>query len=107
MKNLSCDGRGKAVTEDADIDLVATLRRGNDRIDLFAECKFTRRKASFTVLNDLRKRAESLKGGYNLRLAIVSVYGFEDDLSGYAEDNGIILIGLDCLVGKAQYPDIA
>jgi len=100
------DGNGKAMTEDADIDLVATLRRGNNRVDLFAECKFTRRKASFTVLNNLEKRVDSLKGGHNPRLAIVSVYGFEEDLREYAEDKGIILIGLDNLIGKTPYPDI-
>jgi len=32
------DGNGKVVTEDADIDVVAVIRRGNERIDIFGEC---------------------------------------------------------------------
>ncbi|MBR4686132.1 MAG: AAA family ATPase [Candidatus Methanomethylophilaceae archaeon] len=100
------DDRGKVVTEDEDIDVVATLRSGNNRIDMFAECKFTKNKVSFTTLNKLQRRVSSLKGGYNARLAIVSGSGFEDDLIEYAEDAGVILIGPENIVGKEPYPQI-
>ena len=47
---------GKVITEDADIDVVATIRQGNSRIDLFGECKFTGSPMGFGALNLLVSR---------------------------------------------------
>ena len=98
------DPSGKVITEYADIDVVATIRQGNDRIDLFGECKFTGAPMGFGALNLLMSRAESLKGGYNIHYALFSASGFTDELKEYAEDNGIMLFGLDELLYEADPP---
>lgn len=56
--------------------------------------------------NRLKERVGLLKGPYNVRLALFSVSGFEEDLEEYADDNGILLFGLDELIGKAPLPSI-
>ena len=103
---ITRDANGKVLTEGVDIDIIATLRRRNERIDLFAECKFMNRKMSLSMLKTLQERVSSLKGGYNERLALISVKGFDDELQFYAEDNGIFLIDLDTIMGKKEYPEI-
>lgn len=103
---LERDDDGKIVTEDADIDVVATLHKGNFRIDMFVECKFTNRKASFSTLNVLEKRASFAKRGDNRILMLISVNGFEDDLREYCEDNEIALVDLDNIVGRTPYPNV-
>ena len=103
---ITRDANGKVLTEGVDIDIIATLRRKNERIDLFAECKFINRKMSLSMLKTLQERVSSLKGGYNERLALISVKGFDDELQYYAEDNGIFLIDLDTIMGKKDYPTI-
>ena len=83
---------GKPQTEDVDIDVAAIIRRGQDRIVLFGECRFKNRAMRFTTLNTLRERIDTIKGGYNERLALFSTSGFDDDL--------------DILVGKRGCPEI-
>ena len=100
------DDRGKVVTEDEDIDLVATLHKGNFRIDLCAECKFTNRKASLTTLNNLERRVSFIKGDDNRILMIISVNGFEEDLEEYAVDNSVALVDMDVIIGKKPYPEL-
>ncbi len=100
------DEGGKVVTEDVDIDVVAVIRKGNDRVDLFGECKFTREPMGFPVLNDLQIRVDSLKGSFNKRLALFSVSGFSDRLREYSEENGILLFDLDVLLGKKGLPEL-
>jgi hypothetical protein len=103
---LEHDERKKVMTEDADIDIAATLHKGNFRIDLFAECKFTNRKASSTTLNGLEDRVHNLKREENPILMLISVSGFEENLAEYCEDNGVALVDLDVLIGKRPFPDI-
>ena len=100
------DINGKVETTDVDIDVTATVRNGQNKVDLFGECKFTSKRMGFESLNRLKERVRLLKGSYNVRLALFSVSGFEADLEEYAEDNGILLFGLDTLIGKAPLPPI-
>ena len=100
------DINGKVETTDVDIDVTATVRNGQNKVDLFGECKFTSKRMGFESLNRLKERVRLLKGTYNVRLALFSVSGFEADLEEYAEDNGILLFGLDTLIGKAPLPPI-
>ncbi|AMH95082.1 Archaeal ATPase [methanogenic archaeon ISO4-H5] len=95
---------GKVITEYADIDVVATIRQGNARIDLFGECKFTGPPMGFGALNLLVSRVRSLKGGYNVRYALFSASGFTDELREYAEENGILLFGQRELLYKDEMP---
>ncbi|MBE6527964.1 MAG: hypothetical protein E7Z64_02160 [Thermoplasmata archaeon] len=100
------DENGKTITESVDIDIVATVRKGNDRMNLFGECKFTRTPMDFSALNTLQIRVRSLKGSYNTRFALFSLSGFTDDLREYATDNNIALFDLDILLGKKEIPRI-
>ena len=102
--NIIRDSDGKVITEDADIDVVATIRHGNGRIDLFGECKFTGAPMGFGALNLLMSRVESLRGGYNSRYALFSVSGFTDELREYADQNGILLFGPDELLYRTEMP---
>ena len=97
---------GKPVTEDVDIDVTATIRMGQNRMDLFGECKFTTKKMGFSALNRLEERIGYLNGRYNNRLALFSMSGFEDDLEEYAESNGVLLFGPDVLMGLRPVPDL-
>ena len=98
------DPNGKVITEDADMDVVATIRQGNTRIDLFGECKFTGSPMGFGALNLLVSRVRSLKGGYNVRYALFSASGFTDELREHAEENGILLFGQRELLCKGEMP---
>jgi AAA+ ATPase superfamily predicted ATPase len=100
------DEQGKVVTEDVDIDLVAVIRRGNDRIDMFGECKFTKAPMGFSSLNNLVARVEYLKGHFNARYTLFSLSGFSDDLREYAEEEGIMLFDLDVLVSRKSPPEL-
>lgn len=95
---------GKAVTEDADIDVVATIRHGNGRIDLFGECKFTGAPMGSGALDLLVSRVRSLRGGYNIRYALFSASGFTDELRENAGRNGILLFGPDELLCRKEMP---
>ncbi|MBQ8179780.1 MAG: AAA family ATPase [Candidatus Methanomethylophilaceae archaeon] len=97
---------GRILMEDADIDVVAIIRRGNDRINLFGECKYTNAPMGFGTFNTLKGRVESLKGSYNSRFALFSVSGFTDELVEYATENGVLLFDLDILVGRRPAPEI-
>ncbi|MBQ8373856.1 MAG: hypothetical protein IJX35_06085 [Candidatus Methanomethylophilaceae archaeon] len=97
---------GRILMEDADIDVVAIIRRGNDRINLFGECKYTNAPMGFGTFNTLKGRVESLKGSYNSRFALFSVSGFTDELVEYATENGVLLFDLDVLVGRRPAPEI-
>jgi hypothetical protein len=89
-----------------DIDLIATVRKGNNRIDLFGECKFDGSEADISVFNKLNVRVESLSGGYNPRLMIIAVNGFEEELLNYASAGLVLLVNLDMIVGKAPLPEL-
>lgn len=104
--NIVKDASGKPVTEDVDIDVTATIMNEQNRIHLFGECKLTGKVMGFSALNTLQERVDSLRGHYNERLALFSASGFDEGLSEYAEDNGIMLFDLDTLVGKRACPEM-
>ena len=95
---------GKANGEDTDIDVVAEVSQDRISYTVVAECKFTAKPMGFGALNRLRGRIGKRCDGRNLRIMLMSVSGFDDDLRDYAEEQGIILIDLDVLVGNSPAP---
>lgn len=75
--------KGKAITEEVDVDNVAEIRNGADIDLLLCECKFTRRKTGIMELEELVR-----KGLENTRYMLFSRSGFTDELIDYAEDVG-------------------
>lgn len=97
---------GRTLTETTDIDIVATVRKGATRIDLFAECKFTGRPAEAGALRRLERRVRDLKGAYNWRLALVSGSGFDTETTELAQQIGALLVGPGELTGRSPPPDL-
>lgn len=88
--------------EMTDIDIAARVADGPGRtFNLFAECKFTRKPVGFGTLSTLRARVESLDVD-NVRLALFSVSGFEEDLVESAEEEGVLLIDADALLSGGE-----
>ncbi len=100
------DQSGKVVTEHADIDIVATVRDASGRVELFGECKFTGSPMGMGALDQLMSRVRGLKGGFNERYALFSASGFTEELQEYAENNGVLLFGIDELLYKRKLPEI-
>lgn len=85
---------------DADIDIVADVITPDLYTHpLLAECKFRKSKMGFSVYNDLVRRGEAARVGYNVRYMLISMSGFDGRLEEFAEDNGVILIGPEELIG--------
>ncbi|MDO5862627.1 MAG: ATP-binding protein [Thermoplasmata archaeon] len=104
VESVSEDGIKEAV--DADIDVVATKSSGKNRIDLFGECKFRTRKMGMSDLRTLESRVENLHGRFNPRLILFSASGFDEDLTEYAADSGMLLIDADVLFGDKPVPPL-
>lgn len=85
-----------------DIDIVARVSSSGNRLDLFAECKFTRAPAGFHVYNVLDRRVDMFRERANERLAIICVSGFEENLAEFAERAHVLLIGPDELFGHEE-----
>ena len=83
---------GRVDGEDVDIDIAATVTVEGIERDLFCECKFTKRPMGFGTLNVLRDRVGHVKGARNVMYMLMSANGFEDDLTEYAEEEGVILV---------------
>ena len=93
----------RAGAEDADIDVVAYIYDDDLRVNtLLAECKFRKQKTGFSALNDLTGRVSKIGGAMNEHYALFSASGFEENLEEYAEDHGIMLVGIDKLLGKVR-----
>ena len=92
--------------EVGDIDVVAAIQAREGRVHLFGECKFSRRPVGFPEYNKLERRVESLDGDYAVKYAMFSLSGFEEDFRDFAETNGIMLVGLDELMGRAPVPPL-
>jgi hypothetical protein len=93
-------------TEKADIDVSAIMVDGHLKVTMFGECKFKRGPVDFSLLNVLEQRVRSVKGGYGCVYALFSPTGFKDDLVEYAQDNGILLFGMDELIGRKEVPKV-
>jgi len=102
----SIDEYGNYTNEETDVDVIAILRNGNDRITLFGECKYSGAPMGFSALNKLTGKAEALRGDRSVRLALFCPAGFEEELVEYAETEGVLLFDLDVLVGKKPVPKV-
>ena len=105
--NVIREEDGKALTEHVDIDVVAMIRKGNDRITLFGECKFTNAPTGTDVADALMDRAKTASPDANARYALFSPSGFTEGLRQFAEQDGrMMLFGLDVLSGRKDPPAI-
>ena len=90
---------------EVDIDVVAKIADGNQMIHtVLGECKFSRKPVGFGIYNTLVSRAKSAKFTENVSLILFSALGFEEDLSDYAEENGITLVDGQILIGDKTPP---
>ena len=93
------DGQGKVVTEDADVDIVAEVYRGDMIAVIMGECKFSRRMCGMPEFRELERRAGmAMMGGENIEYMMFSREGFRSDLLDFAEerpDLRIRLVSLD------------
>ncbi|MDO5861765.1 MAG: ATP-binding protein [Thermoplasmata archaeon] len=86
-----------------DIDVVAEIDTGEGYdLTLLCECKFRTSEADMRDMEDLEHRADEAGCRLNRRFAIASVGGFTRELEEYAEDNGVMLIGLDEIMGRKE-----
>ena len=80
------DADGKAVTEDGDIDLVALVDDGFERL-LLGECKFTDKPVGRNEVDTLKARADVIREWPgNRRFIVFSRSGFSDYLKEHLED---------------------
>lgn len=86
--------------EDVDIDIVAKVSDHDGTVrTLVGECRFGKNPIGFTPLNVLRERCEDASITENVRYILFSAGGFQEELKEYAEENGIILVDRDTLLG--------
>ena len=104
--SLSKGADGKKMLADIDIDVTATIRVGQSTVDLFGECKFTSNPMGIGVLMTLIGRVEALNLSSNPRYALFSLSGFEEEVVEYAEMNGVMLFGIDELMGRKDVPEL-
>lgn len=83
-----------------EVDIVADVMDGRNKVVLCGECKFRRRGVDSDVLDRLAERVSLMAPQATARLIVFSPYGFTRDMESYAEERGAILVGLDRLVGK-------
>ena len=103
---IMMDILGKPVTEAVDIDVVACLRRGNQRIYLMGECKFAGSPMGMSVFRELECRTAEVAKNLNIRYALFSASGFTEELTEFAKGYGIHLFGLPELLGESDLPEI-
>ncbi len=93
--------------EEVDIDIAAKAVDDKDVIHTVAcECKFGKNPIGFTPLNTLMRRCEDAKIGDNVKFVLFSAGGFSDELREYAEENDIVLIDCETLLGLKEIPKI-
>jgi len=98
---------GKIDNTDADIDIVAKVSDEHRLIrTVLAECKFSRKPMGFNAYNTLVFRAKKAGFTENTIFMLFSALGFEEELSGYSEENGISLIDGRILIGEEKPPKI-
>ncbi len=100
------DGSGVPITVNCDIDIAAEIMVNNNLVNLAVECKFKSAPVGFEALNELDSSIESLGSKRYVRRMIISPSGFTDDLVDHAAENGILLVGLDMIIGKEPMPII-
>ena len=91
--------------EFVDIDIVAKMPDERKIIHtIVGECKFSKKPMGFGPLNTLVSRMKDAGIDENIGVMLFSASGFEEELSEYAEDNGIILIDGDILMNDKPSP---
>lgn len=102
------DDRDGAEVFDGDIDLAAIVSSGSQwNVNMFGECKSTRRKVGFPVLNELIGRVRMLRQDKdNAVFALFSFSGFDTRLLDYAQGSRVLLIGPEEIMGRAPAPTI-
>ncbi len=85
---------------DADIDLLAVLRTGDQEQALIGECKWWQAPVGLNVLRDLQGKARHLPSWYRNapRFALFSASGFTDDLREAATRQEVTLIDAGLLL---------
>ena len=91
---------------DGDIDVVAKIDRGDATVYLFAECKFSRRKVGFTEYNKLERMIRYMKWDTDYVIALFSISGFDPEFEEFARDNGVLMFGIDEILGRRPAPAI-
>lgn len=98
---------GRIDDADADIDIVAKVSDEHRLIrTILGECKFSRKPMGFNAYNTLVSRAKKAGFTENTISMLFSALGFEEELSEYSEDNGIVLIDGRILIGEEKPPEI-
>lgn len=80
----------------AQIDVAAV----NDEYILLGECRWRSRPLGVEVLAELQQKAQRVPGGRHLLFVLFSRSGFTDALQAEAAAQGVLLVGLDHLLGK-------
>lgn len=86
--------------------MTADVAPGGGTRPLLCECEYTRKPATWQVVDTLWKRMDDMRiAGLYPTIAVFSGSGFADSLEDDAEDHGIMLIGLEeILRGKPAPP---
>ena len=111
VKHYACDAVGswwgvefdeEGERTGVDIDLIAKVRESGRRAVVYAECKFRNRMMKKSDLDRLERRARVLDD--RAVLVLFSSGGFERQLQAIAPSKGVVLIGLDELMGRVRAP---
>ena len=92
---------------DGDIDVVAKIDRGDSTVYMFAECKFSRHKVGFTEYNKLDRMVRYLGWDTDYVIALFSISGFDPEFEEFARDNGVLMYGMDEIMGRSPAPEIS
>ncbi|MDO5852954.1 MAG: hypothetical protein Q4Q62_02610 [Thermoplasmata archaeon] len=92
-------GRADGTVEDFGVVAEIDIGGGRD-LTLLCGCVFRRTGADMEDMVLLEQRAEAAGFRMNRRFAMASAGGFTRELEEYAEDNGVMLIGLDEIMGR-------
>ena len=86
---------GKVVTEDGDIDIVATARSDGANCLVLGECKFTNKPVGRKELDTLLARGDSLKErAVEKRYVLFSRSGFSDSFRDYIDEHPELRVDL-------------
>lgn len=92
------DADGRVMTEDGDIDLVALVDDGFERL-LFGECRFTNKPVGRNEIDTLKARSDVIREWPgNRRYIVFSRSGFSDYLKEHLEDEpdpSLKIVGMD------------
>ena len=89
-----------------DIDIAAEVMSNNNLVNLAVECKFTDYPTGFDALNELESAVGCIGKKRYVRKMIISPSGFTEELTRYSEENGILLVGLDMIMGRKPMPPL-